>query len=112
MTGAVRALLTPFYWLAVALLWLMAMPWPLALLAARLPWWGMYPACAALGVGYGAAAVYARGPLLNPPARYLAGLIEDLAAEWHKVTAAPTLPPSGGTPTDGPAGPDPERIHP
>lgn len=110
MTAAVHALLTPFYWLAVALLWLVAMPWPLALLAARLPWWGMYPACAALGVGYGAAAVYARGPLLTPPARYLAGLIEAFAAEWRKLLT--DLPPSGGTPTDGPAGPDPERIHP
>lgn len=29
---------------------------------------------------------------------------------WDR--ANPDPPPSGGTPTDGPAGPSPERIHP
>lgn len=42
---------------------------------------------------------------------YLAGLIEDLAAEWRKLIAAPELPPSGGE-NDGQSRPRDGRIQP
>jgi hypothetical protein len=111
MTAAVRALLTPFYWLAVVIVFLAAMPLLIAPLSALHGWQADLGGVAA-GMVVPGLAVLAKGPILDRLAARIAVRIENLAAEWREITAAPTLPPTGGTPTDGPAGPSPERLHP
>lgn len=111
MTAAVRAILAPVYWLACVVAWLAVMPL-LAVPLEMLHGWQQTAADIGTGAVQCAAAVAAKGPILDLCARYVAGLIENLAAAWRELTAAPTLPPPGGNPTDGPAGPPSERIHP
>lgn len=107
---AVRALLAPFYWFTVVVLEFVSVPW-LLLGLLGLPWWGAAPAAVAAGAAVGCVAAALQGRVLDWCTRRIAVRVENLAAEWRELTAAPTLPPSGGTPTDGPAGPTPERLN-
>ncbi len=110
MTAAVRALLVPVYWLAVVIVWLAATPLLLAPLGA-LHGWQANLAGGAAGMVVPGAAMLADGPVLDRCARYVAGLIEGLAAEWRKLHTG--LPPPGGTPeTGGHSRPQDGRIHP
>jgi hypothetical protein len=108
---AVRALLAPIYWFTVIVLEFVSVPW-LLLGLLGLPWWSAVPAAVAAGAAVGCGAAVLQGRVLDWCARRIAVRVENLAVEWREITAAPTLPPSGGTPTDGPAGSPSERLNP
>lgn len=110
MTAAVSALLAPFYWFAIVVLEFVSMPW-LLLGLLGLPWWWAVPAAVAAGAAVGCVAAVLQGPVLDWCASRIAAPIENFAVEWRELTAAPTLPPTGGE-NNGRDCPGTERLHP
>jgi hypothetical protein len=108
VTAAVRALLTLPYWLAIATLEFILVPW-LLLVVLTLPWWWAALAAVAAGVAVGGVAAAVQGLILDRIAARIAARIEQLAAEWREITATPTLPPCGGE-IDGQTRPATERL--
>lgn len=104
-----RALLAWFYWpVTVLSAMLTTPPWLVPLLPSN-PWLALL-AYLGTGAAIGVVAAALQDRILDRLAARIAAPIENLAAEWRKLLAAPTLPPSGGE--NGPAGPATERIHP
>lgn len=110
MTAAVRALLAPFYWLAVVVFWLAVTPLLCAPLAS-LHGWQANLAGVATGMVVPAVSMLAKRPVLNCCTRHVTRLVENFAAEWRKLLATPTLPPTGGE-NDGHDRPATGRILP